>query len=439
MLYDRVYKTIKEYSLIPENATVICALSGGADSVCLADILFNLQNRLSFTLECAHVNHNLRGQESDGDEQFVRDFCEKRGILLHVASIDVLSMSDGKSIEEAAREARYGFFEQLTKDNGKLIATAHTLNDNTETFFINLLRGSGGRGLCGIPRVRGNIIRPILDIKRDEIISHLESIGQGYCTDSTNEETVYLRNFIRHEIIPAFNKRDDVDIFSAVAKATENLLTDSEALDFEADSFTGNDVNELSRLSDAVLFRVLTRMLKSEFDITLDKVHFKKIKALLSKPSSKEQIRGDIFARNRKGRLEFCRLTEKNSACTLLQNGNNTFEGKNILIKNTEEIYSTLTKATIDCGKISNGLYARRRKDGDVFISSKRKCTSKLKKLLINDGVPIEKRDMLIVICDKNDSIVFVEGYGADARVIADENTRDKICIEIQRGTKNAK
>ena len=438
MLYDRVYKTIKEYSLIPENATVICALSGGADSVCLADVLYNLQTRLGFTLECAHVNHNLRGQESDGDEQFVRDFCKKRGITLHVASIDVLSMSDGKSIEEAARDARYGFFEKLTKDNGKLIATAHTLNDNTETFFINLLRGSGGRGLCGIPRVRGNIIRPILDIKRDEIISHLDSIGQGYCTDSTNKDTVYLRNFIRHEIIPAFDKRDDVDIFLAVAKATENLHCDSEALEIEADRFMQSGIDELLTLSDAVLFRVLSKRLKSGFDITLDRVHFKKIKALLSRPSSKEQIRGDVFAINRKGQLEFCRLCEKSDICTLLQNGNNTFEEKNILIKYTEEIYSTLTKATIDCDKIVDGLYARRRKDGDVFISSKRKCTSKLKKLLINDGVPIERRDMLTVICDGGGNIVFVEGYGADARVIADAQTKNKICIEIQRGTKNA-
>ena len=97
MLYDRVYTTIKEYSLIPENATVICALSGGADSICLADVLCALRERLNFTLECAHVNHNLRGKESDGDEQFVRDFCAKKGLTLHVASIDVLAESAGKS------------------------------------------------------------------------------------------------------------------------------------------------------------------------------------------------------------------------------------------------------------------------------------------------------------------------------------------------------
>jgi len=434
MLYDRVYKTIKEYSLIPENATVICALSGGADSICLADVLCALKERLNFTLECAHVNHNLRGKESDSDEQFVRDFCKKRGLPLHVASIDVLAQSAGKSIEEAARDARYRFFESLGEKRNVLIATAHTQNDNVETFFINLLRGSGTRGLCGIPRVRKNVIRPILDIRRDEIISHLESIGQDFCTDSTNADKTYLRNFIRHDIIPTFNSREDIDIFTAVAKAVDNLRIDSEALDSEADAFTGDSVDKLISLPDALLFRVLSKRLEEGFDITLDKKHFEKIKALLSKPSSKEQIRGEVFALNRKGKLEFCRLSAKTYECSALKNGNNTYNDKNILIKNTEEIYSTLTKATLDCDKIVTGLYARARKDGDTFISARRKCTSKLKKLLINDGVPVEKRDSLTIICDGNGDIVFVEGYGADKRFIADDNTVNKVSIEIQGG-----
>lgn len=432
MLYERVYNTITKNSLIPKGATVIAALSGGADSVCLVDILYKLKDRIGFTLECAHLNHNLRGDESDGDEQYVKSLCKTLGLTLHTESVDVAALAQGRSLEEAARDARYGFFKRLTDANGAIVATAHTLSDNAETFFINLLRGSGGRGLCGIPQVRGNIIRPMLDIKRSEIISHLDAMGLSYRTDSTNADTAYLRNFIRHEIMPRLESRGDVDIYKSISKATENLKRDSEALDAQATAVTDNSTELLGGLSDAVLFRVLTRRLKDGFDITLDSLHFEKVKALLNRPSSKEQIRGDVYALNRRGRLEFVRLTQRDGGTLPLGIGENRMGDKLILIKNTEEIYSTLTKAVINCDKIVGRLYARTRRDGDIFFSARRSCTTRLKKLLINDGVPLEKRNMLTVICDGSDRVVFVEGYGADARYIAGIDTDNKLCIEIQ-------
>ena len=159
MLYEKVYNTIIKNSLIDKGCTVICALSGGADSVCLADILIALKDRLGVFVECAHLNHNLRGEESDSDEAFVTKFCNERKITLHKKSVDVEALAAGRSIEDAAREARYTFFEELTRDKNAIVATAHTQNDNVETFFINLVRGSGAKGLCGIPQKRANIIR----------------------------------------------------------------------------------------------------------------------------------------------------------------------------------------------------------------------------------------------------------------------------------------
>ena len=434
MLYDKIFNTIKQKSLIPEGATVIAALSGGADSVCLTEVLYNLQEKIGFTLECAHVNHNLRGDESDGDEQYVRGLCQSLGITLHVKSVDVMTMAKGRSIEDAARQARYDFFDELSQKGNVIIATAHTLNDNTETFFINLLRGSGSKGLGGIPQRRKNIIRPLLFTKRDEIVAHLEAAGLGYRTDSTNADTVFLRNFLRHKVIPQFDSREGIDIYGAIMRATENLQKDSEALDIWAAGVKDTAVDTLTALPDAVLFRVLANALEAEQNVTLSSVMFEKIKLLLTRPSAKEQLCGDIFAKNRGGKIEFVQQGKKSDEVKKLYQGENEFESKVILIKNTTEIYNTLTKATLNCDKIKNTLTARTRRDGDRFVSTKRKCTTNLKKLLINDKVPKEKRDRLIVIAHK-DEVVFVEGYGASALYKATEDDKNIICIEIKEKT----
>ncbi len=432
MLYEKVYNSIIDNSLINTGCTVICAISGGADSVCLTDIMYHLKDRLKITVECAHLNHNLRGYESDSDEEFVTRFCDARGIKLYKKSVDVMSQAKGRSIEEAAREARYCFFDELSAKENVVIATAHTQNDNIETFFINLVRGSGTKGLCGIPRVRGNIVRPLLDIKRCEILEHLDLQGLNYCTDSTNSKTDYLRNFIRHNIIKEFEKRDDIDIYKSVNRAITNLKRDSLVLEGIAEGIHSFDKKSLLALDDAILYRAVAKKLENEFDIVLDSVHFENIKTLLLKQNgAKVQIRGEVFARKRKDNLEFFKLLQKSQDELALEIGENIFLDSQILIENTKEIYNTLTKATINCDKIKGNLYVRTRRDGDVFYSAKRKCTSSLKKLLSNDKVLPEKRDRLLVVCDEN-GIVFVERYGADKRYIAKKDDKNIICIEIR-------
>ncbi len=432
MLYEKVYNSIIDTSLIQKGYTVICAISGGADSVCLTDILHNLKDRLGITVECAHLNHNLRGAESDSDEAFVTRFCKERKITLHKKSVDVMAMSSGRSIEEAAREARYDFFDELCKKEKVIIATAHTQNDNIETFFINLVRGSGTKGLCGIPRVRGKIVRPLLDIKRCEILEHLEALGLEYCEDSTNADTEYLRNFIRHNIIKEFEKRDDIDIYKSISRAITNLNRDSLVLESIADSVDCFEKESLLALDDAVLYRVIAKKLEAEFGVLLDSVHFDSVKELLKKQNgAKVQIRGEIFARIRKNQLEFFKYQSKNTDIKLLDFGENIFQNNAVLIKKAKEIYNTLTKASINCDKIRGNLYVRTRREGDVFYSAKRKCTSSLKKLLSNDKVLPEMRDRLLVVCDE-DGIVFVEGYGADKRYVAKKDDKNVICIEIR-------
>jgi tRNA(Ile)-lysidine synthase len=183
-------------TLLPQGATLCAALSGGADSVAMTHALHALQEELGFTLTACHFNHCLRGEESDGDEAFCVEFCQNWGIPLTLGREDVASFakSAGQSVEEAARNCRYAFFEGVDG----FVATAHTASDNGETVLLNLLRGTGLKGLCGIPRQRGKFIRPMLAITREEILSYLEEHHLPHREDASNGEDAHLRNRLRH-------------------------------------------------------------------------------------------------------------------------------------------------------------------------------------------------------------------------------------------------
>lgn len=195
-----------EELLLAHKSPVLVALSGGADSVAL------LRSLLTLGIDChaAHCNFHLRGEESMRDEHFVRDLCKTHHVPLTVHDVDVAAWQreHGGSVEMACRESRYAWFEQERQRLGcTLIAVAHHSDDQVETFFLNLLRGTGTRGLAGMQRLNGNIWRPLLGISRQEIIGYLDSIGQDYVTDSTNAENDYRRNQLRNIVLPIIEKQ----------------------------------------------------------------------------------------------------------------------------------------------------------------------------------------------------------------------------------------
>lgn len=433
MLYNKILDFIRKNGLITPGMTVIAAVSGGADSICLLEVLKHLEATLQISLKCAHFNHHLRADESDEDEAFVRSLCSRLNVPLYTDGAFVGSLCGGMSIEDAARRARYRFFEKLVLKGGKntVIATAHTKNDNVETFFINLLRGSGSRGLCAVPVSRDCIIRPMLEISRDEITAHLSKVGLDWRTDSTNGDTAYLRNFLRHEILPRLASRPELDPYTTVSRAISNLRQDNAALEAVAQECGTDDISMLRTLPDSVLWRVLTKKLEKEYDIILDSVHFDAVKSLLNRFNAKEQIRGDVFAVTENGHLKFMRLPKKNPNIASLSFGENNFGGRRILIKNVKEVYNGLTKAYVDCDKIGNTLYADFRRNGDRFFCPDRAASSQLRKLLKNDRVPCSRRDSLVVIRNGAGNVVFVEGYGADSRFCANSESKKIICIEI--------
>ncbi len=208
---------------------VVCALSGGADSVALLHGLLAIEEALSITVSAAHFNHCLRGSESDADEAFVRALCQKWNVELTVGRGDPRTLS-GKSPEEAARELRYDF---LLSQPG-LIATAHHGDDQVETVLLNLLRGTGLKGLCGMMPKQGRIIRPLLDISQQEILDYVHANGLSYCTDRTNLEDEALRNRLRHHVVPLL-KEENPNLTHTVCRMTKLLRQDEACLDRQAE------------------------------------------------------------------------------------------------------------------------------------------------------------------------------------------------------------
>jgi tRNA(Ile)-lysidine synthase len=201
MLHRTVKKYIESQNLLPEGARVIVALSGGADSVALMDILY----RLDYACIGAHVNFHLRGDESDRDAAFSHQVCRDLGVPFYKADLYAAEYAEeeGISVEMAARELRYRWFEQLRKEQGAVaIAVAHHRDDSVETVLLNLIRGTGIRGLTGIKPRNGNIVRPLLCCDREDVLEYIQQRGLTYMTDRTNALNEYRRNKIRNEVLP---------------------------------------------------------------------------------------------------------------------------------------------------------------------------------------------------------------------------------------------
>ena len=272
MLKSKIKDTIEKTGMIKPKSTVIAALSGGADSVALVYALYQLRGELDFSLCACHVNHNLRGEESDRDEMFVRRLCRFLDIPLYVRNIRVKDfIQKHDSIEECARRLRYAFFEEISageNGNNKLIATAHTASDNCETVLINMTRGTALSGICGIPPVRGNIIRPLLYCTRAEIEQFCRENALDYVTDSTNLCDDYTRNKIRHGVIPRLLEINP-SFTDAVGRLTQSLLLDDSYLDRIARDAKKNaekdgkyNVKLLAELDECILRRVVTMIFK---------------------------------------------------------------------------------------------------------------------------------------------------------------------------------
>lgn len=313
--YDKVRSAISGCGMIPESGGRVCvALSGGADSVSLLIVLNELREELHTELFACHLNHGLRGEESDRDERFCRELCEKLGVPICSRKINVSElMRKHESVEQAARRERYVFFEEaLARFGADMLATAHNANDNAETVLLNLARGTGLKGLCGIPPVRSfgagsfRVIRPLIFCERAEIEEFLNERGQGCVTDATNLSEDYTRNKIRRRIVPELSEINP-SVVAVIGRMTRNLRADSVFLDSLAEKALaaaregrGWNAAELAGLPDPIKARAVRQILTAG-GIEPSALRIETAMGLLEKRSARYNPCRDRFFTIRKG------------------------------------------------------------------------------------------------------------------------------------------
>ena len=274
-LVGRAGDFCRQWDMLPAEGTVLCAVSGGRDSMALLDILLRLLEGTGVRLAAAHFNHCLR-TTADRDEQFVREWCGRHGVTFLAGRGDVRAYAAGTGVEDAARQMRYAFLEEAADRLGaSRIATAHHQDDNAETVLLHLLRGTGLRGLCGIPPVRGRIIRPLLEISRAEIDGYVAERHIPYVEDETNGDAAYTRNRLRLEVLPLLEEISP-GCTARIATASSLLREEEERLQAEAEEIlpAGNGeeivlpVPVLGR-QDAAMRRRLVRAMGLRLGVTL--------------------------------------------------------------------------------------------------------------------------------------------------------------------------
>lgn len=273
MLEDKVLNTIKRYEQIKSGDTIVVGVSGGPDSICLLNVLKNLQNELKINIVVAHINHMIR-KEADSETEFVQDFCKQRDIKCFVKKADVLQIAKEKKLgtEEVGRKIRYDFFEEVKNIvGGNKIATAHNANDNAETVLMNFLRGSGSTGLKGIEPIRDNkLIRPIIECTRQEIEQYCNEKGLNPKYDKTNQENIYTRNKIRNMLIPYIQENFNPNIIETINRMSNLIATDemyfkSIVKQSYKETFISRTEKEI--ILDLKKFNVLEKVIKSRLII----------------------------------------------------------------------------------------------------------------------------------------------------------------------------
>lgn len=443
MLRETFRKTIASCGmdrLMVQSGVVIAAFSGGADSSVMLRLLADYTGEKGIRLVCAHVNHMIRGAEADSDERFARETAESLGIPIYVRCADVPAYAKkmGCGLEEAARTVRYAFFDELsaelTGEKNAVIATAHNADDNMETVLFNLMRGSGLKGLGGIDPIRdGRFIRPLIGCTGEEIRNYCHENGISYVVDSTNADTEYTRNYIRHKIVPVMEAAFDAPQRS-VLRMTELLREDSDFLEREATAHCpGNTAEyereELVRLHPALSARILMRMYanaRGTGELSLEYVHIKNMLRLASsdKCEGSFSLPGMVDFRVTRNRVYFCSTdrgepgTDENFRFALSENGG-IFENERykIIVSQEEhtvctEEYENIYKLSIHqkmCfDKIVGALYIKYRNNGDTYRYGG--MTRKVKKLMVDKKLTADEKRLLPLLCDDR-GIVWMPYY----------------------------
>lgn len=410
MLND-LLQQLRSYDMVQPGDAVYVAVSGGADSMALLWGLYLLRDKLGIDLRAAHFNHHLRGAESDRDEAFVREFCHRWDIPL---ALDGREIQPGKKgLEAAAREARYGFLRSLP---GK-IATAHTADDNAETLLMHLIRGTGLKGLGGISPVIGTVIRPMLGITRQQVLAFLEENHISHVEDSSNAGDQFLRNRLRHDIMPLLLK-ENPRLAENLSATAQRLRQDEAALEAFSHFEELPPVAELRELPPALRSRMLERFLHQCGVPEPEANHIALAESLVfsANPSASAQFPGNVTLCRNYNRLLPAPKVPALRHCFLPESGTVELPEWNLRVTCSPaiEIVNTADTFTV---RPEGQLFLRSRQSGDKIRLPG--GTKSLKKLFIDRKIPAVTRQQIPILCDSK-GILGVFSIGVHADRIAD-------------------
>jgi tRNA(Ile)-lysidine synthase len=467
-LEPRILGFIQEHSLVPSQSRLLVAVSGGPDSVCLLHVLVKLKKELDIELHTAHLNHQLRGAESEADAQYVFDLAQSLGVPATIAKRDVAAYQAKKriSLEEAAREVRYDFLAQTAKALGtSQVAIGHTRDDHIETILMHLIRGSGTRGLQGLaPQVKWQtadavitVVRPLLEVSRKETASYCQEHNLMPRLDSSNLSLSPLRNRIRLRLLPllkSYNPR----IANALLR-TAHLAADDVAFLEEAADRLWHQVaqrQENTIILDKKPFLTLPPALKRQvLRLSLEKLignlkdiearHIEEIMNALSKPAGRSlslpggltfTIEYDRYLIG-KDSLALSPLPPLESELTLTIPGETTLAGWHVVANTTNreqmiEKGDSLT-AHFDFDKTGDKLLVRNRKTSDRFCPLGMSQPKKLGEFMIDTKIPRLWRKRVPIVSSPQ-QIIWVVGWRIDDRVKVTENTKRVLCLKFRRG-----
>jgi tRNA(Ile)-lysidine synthase len=450
-LVRQTTKTIVQEKLIENADKVLLAVSGGIDSVTLLFVLLEIQEKICFELGLAHINHMLRGKESERDEEFIKKLALRLHLQFYIKKVDVkkIGLDKGLSIQHAGREARYGFFNQVMTEYGyNKIAIAHTLDDQIETFLLRALKGTGLRGLSSIPIKRDAIIRPFLNTYRADIAKYAGLHGISFVEDSSNNKTVYERNFLRKEIFPVMEKLNPLfkeKLFFLLKDLTYiNQLFADKATAF-LKKHQGNkegdiclDIDSLNKIDDETKFRVISDIIASlEPEFVPLREHFRQINNILSAkgPNLVATLPHGIRIKKIYDHLLFTKkpLSSPIKEIFSLSMGKNVLRpfGLDLHLSQPREIARLFSKnkniALFDSDKLGQ-LTIRTFMNGDTFIPLGMKEKIKLKDFFISLKVPQEQRRTIPLLLSDND-IIWIIGLRIDERFKITKSTSKALKI----------
>lgn len=424
----------REHALLPHGGHVLCAVSGGADSVCLLHWLNGLRDEYGFALTAAHYNHQLRGAQARRDEEFVRSFvqkcCPEVELIVGCGDVAAQAAQNGAGIEETAREMRYAFLREAAQQVGAdVIATAHNAEDNAETLLLHLMRGSGLRGLTGIRPRRDDLVRPFLTTRRRDIEAYLHVYGLPHVEDSSNADERFARNRVRRQLLPLLEDMQP-QFVAHMGKTARWLAQDEEyltqqaaqALDKMEETSGGLCVPSavIARQPDPLAVRMV-RLLLDKLNADGGKCTAEHLLAVVAlcrsdDPSGRVSLPGGRLARRVYDRLELIREEQPKLWVerVLPLSGELTLPWGTLTVR--REIYGGYEQNPcsfyLSCAKVERGLTVRPRRTGDILTRPAR-MGRMLKKLLIDEKIPRHVRDTIPVL-DCGGRVAAVAGLGPD-------------------------